>query len=62
MKDNFSLVAAAAGGFMLSVALAGILRGTPVSYLQAQASFRPLPVTYVTAKSADANEYKAKKS
>ena len=62
MKDNFSLVAAAAGGFMLSVALAGILRGTPVSDLQAQASFRPLPVTYVTAKSADANEYIVKKS
>jgi hypothetical protein len=61
MKDNFSLVAAAAGGFMLSVALAGILRGTPVSYLQTQASFRPLPVTYVTAK-ADTNEYKVKKS
>lgn len=30
MKDNISLVAAAAGGFMLSVALSGILRGTPV--------------------------------
>ncbi len=35
MKDNFSLIAAAAGGFMLSVALAGILRGTPVT-LQGQ--------------------------
>ncbi|MBD2773432.1 hypothetical protein [Iningainema tapete] len=30
MKDNISLVAAAAGGFMLSVALSGILHGTPV--------------------------------
>ncbi|MEA5506589.1 hypothetical protein VB735_26510 [Halotia wernerae UHCC 0503] len=36
MKDNFSLIAAAAGGFMLSVALAGILRGTPVTTLQGQ--------------------------
>jgi hypothetical protein len=62
MRDNFSLAAAAAGGFMLSVALAGILRGTPVSNLQTQASFRPLPVTHVAAKSADANEYKTKKS
>jgi hypothetical protein len=62
MRDNFSLVAATAGGFMLSVALAGILRGTPVSDLQAQASFRPLPITYVAAKSADANKYKTNKS
>ncbi|WP_177176251.1 hypothetical protein [Trichormus sp. NMC-1] len=31
MKDNISLIAAAAGGLMLSVALSGILRGTPVT-------------------------------
>ncbi|MCM0593558.1 MAG: hypothetical protein HEQ35_01915 [Gloeotrichia echinulata IR180] len=31
MKDNISLIAAAAGGFMLSVALSGILRGAPVT-------------------------------
>ncbi|WP_016953229.1 hypothetical protein [Anabaena sp. PCC 7108] len=31
MKDNISLIAAAAGGLMLSVALSGILTGTPVT-------------------------------
>jgi hypothetical protein len=36
VKDNLSLIAAAAGGFMLSFALAGILRGTPVSAWQGQ--------------------------
>ncbi|MDJ0733972.1 MAG: hypothetical protein QNJ47_07800 [Nostocaceae cyanobacterium] len=34
MKDNFSLIAAATGGFMLSVALTGILHGAPVTSLQ----------------------------
>jgi hypothetical protein len=38
VKDNLSLIAAAAGGFMLSVALAGILRGTPVISWQEQSS------------------------
>lgn len=33
MKDNLSLIAAATGGFMLSVALAGILKGAPVTGL-----------------------------
>lgn len=33
MKDNISLIAAAAGGFMLSMALTGILHGTPVTSL-----------------------------
>ena len=31
MKDNISLIAAATGGFMLSVALSGLLRGTPIT-------------------------------
>ncbi|ARV58267.1 hypothetical protein BZZ01_06120 [Nostocales cyanobacterium HT-58-2] len=44
MKDNFSLIAAAAGGFMLSVALTGILRGAPVASLEGQPSFRTLTV------------------
>lgn len=44
MKDNISLIAAAAGGFMLSVALTGILRGSPVASLQNQPSFHPLTV------------------
>jgi hypothetical protein len=38
VKDNLSLIAAAAGGFMLSVALAGILRGAPVTSFQGQSS------------------------
>jgi hypothetical protein len=34
VKDNFSLIAAATGGFMLSIALTGILHGSPVTSLQ----------------------------
>ncbi|BAZ41951.1 hypothetical protein NIES4101_79190 [Calothrix sp. NIES-4101] len=49
MKDKFSLIAAAAGGFMLSVALTSILRGTPVTSLHAQTTVRPLSVNYVAA-------------
>ncbi|NMG08579.1 hypothetical protein [Brasilonema sp. UFV-L1] len=44
MKDNFSLIAAAAGGFMLSVALTGILRGASVASLQGQPSFHSLTI------------------
>ena len=44
MKDNISLIAAAAGGFMLSVALAGILRGSPVVSWQGQSSVRLVTV------------------
>ncbi|MBD2415474.1 hypothetical protein FACHB389_19260 [Nostoc calcicola FACHB-389] len=44
MKDNLTLIAAATGGFMLSVALAGILRGTPVTALQEQSSVRTMTV------------------
>ncbi|WP_081603028.1 hypothetical protein [Fortiea contorta] len=45
MKDNISLIAAAAGGFMLSVALAGILRGAPVAAWSGQSSIRVANVT-----------------
>jgi len=45
VKDNISLIAAAAGGFMLSVALAGILRGTPVTALQGRAGVNYYPAT-----------------
>lgn len=48
MKDNISLVAAAAGGFMLSIALTGILRGTPVTSWQTQANFHSSAMTYVS--------------
>ncbi|MBK1989760.1 hypothetical protein A0J48_019850 [Sphaerospermopsis aphanizomenoides BCCUSP55] len=34
MKDNITLIAAATGGLMLSVALSGILKGSPVTTLQ----------------------------
>ncbi|MEH2163707.1 MAG: hypothetical protein V7K38_22355 [Nostoc sp.] len=40
MKDNLTLIAAATGGFILSVALAGILRGAPITGWQEQSSFR----------------------
>ena len=43
VKDNLSLIAAAAGGFMLFVALTGILRGTPLVSWQSYSSFyRPI--------------------
>ena len=41
MKDNLSLIAAAAGGFMLFVALTGILRGAPLVSWQTHSSFYP---------------------
>ncbi|MEA5580556.1 hypothetical protein VB620_04270 [Nodularia harveyana UHCC-0300] len=34
MNDKFTLIAAATGGLMLSVALSGILRGEPVTGLE----------------------------
>ena len=40
VKDNFSLIAAAAGGFMLSVALSGILKGAPVISWEGHSSLR----------------------
>lgn len=47
MKDNLTLIAAATGGFILSVALAGILRGAPITAWQEQSSFRSSPVANV---------------
>ncbi|BAY82502.1 hypothetical protein NIES267_19830 [Calothrix parasitica NIES-267] len=38
VKDKISLIAAAAGGFMLFVALSGILQGSPVTALRAEHS------------------------
>ncbi|BCL33997.1 hypothetical protein [Nostoc sp. MS1] len=59
MKDNISLIAAAAGGFMLSVALAGILKGAPVTVAQENSSFRTSFVTdlRVTSKKTDNLEF-----
>lgn len=39
VKDKISLIAAAAGGFMLFVALTGILQGSPVTALRMQHNF-----------------------
>jgi hypothetical protein len=44
VKDNLTLIAAATGGFILSVALAGILRGAPITAWQEQSSFRNMTV------------------
>ena len=41
MKDNLSLIAAAASGFMLFVALSGILRGAPLVSWESHSSFYP---------------------
>lgn len=49
MKDNLTLIAAATGGFMVSVALAGILHGGPVISWQSQSSVRPMTVTALRA-------------
>jgi hypothetical protein len=62
VKDNLSLIVAAAGGFMLSVALTGILRGAPVTSFQAQSSFRPATVTAlsVAPKQRELEDFRAK--
>lgn len=41
MKDNLSLIAATAGGFILFLALSGILRGAPLVSSQSHSSFYP---------------------
>ena len=45
VKDKISLFAAAAGGFMLFVALSGILQGAPVTALRGQYNFDSIKVT-----------------
>lgn len=39
MKDHLSLIAAAAGGFMFSIAAAGIIKAAPVISLNTPPSF-----------------------
>jgi hypothetical protein len=56
VKDKFFLIGAAAGGFMLSVALTGILRGTPVISSHGRTVVRPLSVSYVAAKTVSKEE------
>ncbi|GBE90927.1 hypothetical protein NCWK1_0647 [Nostoc cycadae WK-1] len=56
VKDNLSLIAAAAGGFMLSMALTGILRGTPVIALQGQSQANNYPVVNLQVASVRSDE------
>ncbi|OCQ94530.1 hypothetical protein BCD64_07090 [Nostoc sp. MBR 210] len=56
MKDNLSLIAAATGGFMLSVALAGILSSTPVAASQRQAGVNYYPNTSLQVASSRSDE------
>ena len=43
MNDNITLIAAATGGFMISVALSGILKGAPITdWQQAHKSSYPV--------------------
>jgi hypothetical protein len=44
MKDNLSLIAASVGGFMLSVAAAGIVKAAPVTSLTPLPSLNSTPV------------------
>lgn len=64
MKDNLSLVAAAAGGFMLSVALSGILRGTPITAWQGESGVRQANVTNLqfAAKKTENSEFFSNKT
>ncbi|MBE9211074.1 hypothetical protein IQ244_32235 [Nostoc sp. LEGE 06077] len=56
MKDNLTLIAAAAGGFMLSMALTGILRGTPITALQGQSQANNYSVVNLQVASARSDE------
>jgi hypothetical protein len=56
MKDNISLIAAVAGGFMLSVALSSILQGTPVAASSAEANLNQMNVTYISLKESKIRE------
>ncbi|MBD1921234.1 hypothetical protein H6F77_09030 [Microcoleus sp. FACHB-831] len=56
MKDNISLVGAAAGGFMLSIAVAGILRAAPVTSPQAQPSLTSTQVAQLHIKPGHPDE------
>jgi hypothetical protein len=49
VKDNLSLIAAAAGGFMLSVTLASILHGAPVSSWQGKSHGYSSQVAYTNS-------------
>lgn len=52
MKDNMTLLAAAAGGFMLSIAIAGIIRAEPVTSWQTRPNLSSTQVTQMQLKPA----------
>ena len=56
VKDKISLIAAAAGGFMLFVAMSGILQGAPVMALRSQHSFDSTKVADLRLQKVDPNE------
>ncbi|MBD2594016.1 hypothetical protein H6G74_06690 [Nostoc spongiaeforme FACHB-130] len=56
MKDNLSLIAAATGGFMLSIALAGILSSTSVAASQGQSGVNYYPNTSLQVASSRSDE------
>ncbi|OUL36626.1 hypothetical protein BV372_06595 [Nostoc sp. T09] len=64
MKDNLTLIAAATGGFMLSVALSGILRGTPVTAWQGESGVKSANVTNLqfAAKKTESSEFFSNKT
>ncbi|AKG21039.1 hypothetical protein [Calothrix sp. 336/3] len=53
MRDNISLIAAATGGFMLSVALSGMLHGMPVTSLKAQMNSYSVSTNYVNTENRE---------
>ncbi|AUT00788.1 hypothetical protein CLI64_10485 [Nostoc sp. CENA543] len=57
MKDNISLIAAAAGGFMLSVTLAGILHGAPVTAWREQSNLSPTIATNVSVPAKQTDDF-----
>lgn len=57
MKDNISLIAAAAGGFMVSVALSGMLRGEPVVSWHGKSSISSYSVTHISARVDSKNRF-----
>ncbi|CDN17239.1 MAG: hypothetical protein HRU34_03310 [Richelia sp.] len=56
MKDNLSLIAAAAGGFMLSVTLASMLHGAPLPSWQGKNHSYASQVNYASSTAANSKE------
>jgi hypothetical protein len=56
MKDNISLIAAAAGGFMLSIAATSIINAAPVNTLKVQPSSSSIPAADLRLKPVHPDE------